>query len=237
MPGTGNYCSRNVHKEKILMKKLGAAAKILACLSVAAWFSSSAHAEPKLLVDYSHGGPTKYSVSQKNQNAYEYRPKKNSCDDEQLNSRVPNISFGGKWNRTLLLVIGGFNQGRDAKGVCTFSIPGTGAFNHLFVYEGKKQVAKVPVPGMFTIDEIPELDGSDQYLILSGGLTRMGGTEMWASLYNTSTGKLKEIKKFREVYHDDCSGSSTEGVHAVKIFYDPVVSSFSSQGSVRACQE
>jgi uncharacterized membrane protein len=235
MPRTGNYCSRSVHTEKILMKKLGAAANIFACLSVAAGLSSAAHAEPKLLVDYSHGGPTKYSVSQKNQNAYEYRPKKDSCADEYLDSRVPNISFGGKWNRTLLLVMGGYNQGRNAKGVCDSSPPGQGAFNYLLVYEGKKRVAKIPVPGMFTIDAVPELGESNQYLILSGGFTHTGGTEMWASLYETSTGKLKEIKKFKEIYEDDCSGSGTEGARGSKIFFDPVVSSFSSQSFVEVC--
>ena len=219
------------------MKYLDAVVKNLACLSVAICFSSAAHAEPKLLVDYSHGGPTEYSVWQKKQNVYEYRPKKDSCTDEQLNSRVTNAAFGGKWGRTLLFVIGGYSEGRNAKGVCTFSRPGEGAFNYLLVYEGKNRVAKILVPGMFTIDAIPELDGEGEYLILSGGLTRMGGTEMWASLYETSTGKLKEIKKFREVYHDDCSGSSTEGVHAMKIFYDPVVSSFSSQVFVEACSK
>lgn len=219
------------------MKYLDAVVKNLACLSVAICFSSAAHAEPKLLVDYFHGGPTEYSVSQKKQNVYEYQPKKDSCTEEQLNSRATDVRFGGKSGRTFLLVMGGFDQGRNAKGVCDFSPPGQGAFNYLLVYEGKKRVAKIPVPGMFTIDAVPELDGEGEYLILSGGLTRMGGTEEWASLYETSTGKLKEIKKFREVYHDDCSGSSTEGVHSMKIFYDPVVSSFSSQGFVEACSK
>jgi hypothetical protein len=219
------------------MKYLNAVVKNLACLSVGFCFSSAAHAEPKLLVDYSHGGPTEYSVSQKKQNAYEYQPKKDSCTEEQLNSRATDVRFGGKSGSTFLLVMGGYNQGRNAKGVCDFSPPGQGAFNYLLVYEGKKRVAIIPVPGMFTIDAVPELDGEGEYLILSGGFTHMGGTEMWASLYKTSTGKLKEIKKFKEIYEDDCSGERTRGVRAAKIFYDPVVGSFSSQESVRACPE
>jgi hypothetical protein len=199
---------------------------LLLFLSASVYLSSSAQAKPKLIVDYSPNSKNEYNVPINKQNAFEYRPRKNSCIEEHLNSRATNVSFGSKFDQTLLLVgVSSCNEGHSE----------WNRSNYLLVYEGKKRVTKIPVPYMSSIDALPELDGNASYLILSGAFYNNGGNDSWAELYNVSSGKLKKIRRFTNMFTTDCLGDSTEGNKGSKILYDPVVSSFSSQEVVKAC--
>jgi hypothetical protein len=203
---------------------------LLLVLSASFYFSSSVQAKPELIIDYSPSSPywhkNKYSVPINKQNAFEYRPKKGSCVEEQLNSRAADVSFGGKFSRILLLVrVSACNEGHSD----------WNRSNYLLVYEGKKRVAKIPVPYMSSIDALPQLDGEHDYLILSGAFFNTGGIDSWAELYQTSSGKLKKIKRFTNMFTGDCVGNGTGGDKGSKIFYDPVADSFSSQEFIEAC--
>lgn len=193
-------------------------------LSGSVYFSSSVQAGPELLVDYSRHD-NKYEVPEKKQNAYEYHPKTQAC--EYINSRANDVSFGNKSGQTLLLIIEGCNHGHADQN----------STNYLLVYEGRKQVAKLSVPGMTSIDAVSNVDLEYNYLILSGGFFNMGGGEVWAEMYNTSSGKLKLIKHFNKVDTTDCASTNPSVSKSSKIFYDPVVSSFSSQEVVEACSK
>jgi hypothetical protein len=197
---------------------------LLLFLSVSVYFSSLVQAGPELLVDYSQHN-NKYGVPEKKQDAYEYHPKTQAC--EYINSRATDVSFGIKSGQTLLLIREGCNHGHADQN----------STNYLLVYEGRKQVAKLSVPGMTSIDAVSNIDLEYNYLILSGGFFNMGGGEVWAEMYNTSSGKLKLIKHFNKVDITDCASMNPSASKSSKIFYDPVVSSFSSQEVVEACSK
>ena len=197
---------------------------LLLFLSAPVYFSSSTQAKPELLIDYSRYDNKRYWVPEYKQNAYEYRPKTKAC--EYINSRAADIWFGDKPGRTLLLISEG----------CSHSHADQNSTNYLLIYEGKKQIAKLSIPGMESIDALTDMNSEYPYLILSGSFYNMGGLEVWAEMYNTSSGKLKLIKRFNNVMTNNCETGLTDSTsESSKIFYDPVVSSFSSQEFVEAC--
>jgi hypothetical protein len=220
--------------------------RLLATLALLASLATPAMAKPELLIDYSPSSKTtydaiadeenvseyRYRVPENKQNAFEYRPKKGPCIDESLNSRVTNVMFGGEYNQTLLLVrVDNCNEGHFE----------WGKSNYLLVYNGKTQVAKISTPYRSSISLVPEdlfpYSSTDGYLILTSSSMNQGYLRSSATLYKTLNGKLKELKDFGTTYSQDCGAKTDKSGRkkGSKIFYDPVVGSYSSIEVIETC--